>query len=617
METKRLTLAVAIAVGLALAGCGGGGGSSSSSTDDTTTDTTTVATSTTQSGAASTQSATIAANSSQTISNLSGVALSSMAGAPAYRSPVANASADARFSKMHAAELSFAQATTLKAAAVFDAARAASAGATQTISSTTESCTDGGTVAYSGTYDDVSGAYDISFSFSDCRESTPDGDGTAMNGPMGFSSTDGTNFTMTMGDGDSSLESTDLTVQLYSGNYTNFYGSMLADMSMDMSYTVDDNGTAADASDDSYTFSYAVNGSEQYNDFTNTYTIAYSSFNLDAVMAADGSSGQETVAGGFSEEWTEDGTNQGVAITFTSFVTDWTASSTAFDYAVNGTVGLDFTPDDLCYEGTNTIATTTDIHVLYDNGYPTAGVVQITDASSNTSTITYNSDGTVTVSDGSNTDTYDSAAEMELSCPLQDFDDTTAETNTSGTGTATGDDMLITLTWTGGSTSDMDLHTYYYDTTSPSSTTTVTSYINYTGYSYCIAPTDSTVYWDGMDLNGDGTCEAGLDYDDTEGYGPEHITATSLPDGYYVVVVNSFSLDDDPNATVSVTIKIGGTLFEFPTHTFTTADGYGTDPNSWYRVADIRVSGGTAEVIAPNTNLEPMWSSVAYAPRAK
>lgn len=92
-----------------------------------------------------------------------------------------------------------------------------------------------------------------------------------------------------------------------------------------------------------------------------------------------------------------------------------------------------------------------------------------------------------------------------------------------------------------------------------------------------------------------------------DGYGPEHITATVLPPGYYVVSVNSFDLDRDPRAVISVTIQIGDRVFGPYTHTFTTYDGEGCNPNAWFAVADIVVhQNGTVEVRPHNPSL-PLW----------
>jgi hypothetical protein len=177
----------------------------------------------------------------------------------------------------------------------------------------------------------------------------------------------------------------------------------------------------------------------------------------------------------------------------------------------------------------------------------------------------------------------------------------------------TGRNLYITLVWEGGDTSDMDLHLNYYDTTNPEPTTPIKWYVDYHICIACTNPPDIT-YSDALDVDGDGICDIGLDWDDVEGYGPEHIVATKLPAGYYVISVNSYSLDRDPYAKISVTVKIGDSLFGPYVHTFTTEDYERQNPDAWFRVVDIRVNtDGTIEVLSPNESLKPWHSSTAGA----
>jgi chitodextrinase len=175
--------------------------------------------------------------------------------------------------------------------------------------------------------------------------------------------------------------------------------------------------------------------------------------------------------------------------------------------------------------------------------------------------------------------------------------------------------LYITLVWEGGDTSDMDLHLNYYDTTNPGPTTPIKWYVDYHIGIACTNPPAIT-FSDALDVDGDGICDIGLDWDDVDGYGPEHIVATKLPAGYYVISVNSYDLDRDPYAKINVTVKIGDSLFGPYVHTFTKADREGQDPDAWFRVVDIRVNtDGTIEVLSPNDSLKPWHSSTAGAAR--
>jgi hypothetical protein len=176
------------------------------------------------------------------------------------------------------------------------------------------------------------------------------------------------------------------------------------------------------------------------------------------------------------------------------------------------------------------------------------------------------------------------------------------------TGTAVGSTMAVTLTWTGPggiSTSDMDLHVKYYNTTTPGPSTPPTWHIDWHQGKTCTDPA-GLVFGDAFDLNADGRCDVGLDFDNTTGYGPEHITALRLPTGYYVVSVDSYSLHGDASATLYLSLHIGDNIFGPYIGTLSTDDGEGTDPSSWFRVADVRVNAdGTVDILRPDGTLNP------------
>jgi hypothetical protein len=239
-------------------------------------------------------------------------------------------------------------------------------------------------------------------------------------------------------------------------------------------------------------------------------------------------------------------------------------------------------------------------------------------------TIVYNADGTITVTTAGVSQTYNSPYDLSLVCPIATFDQP-APVSSGTTGTTTvptsGNAMTITLTWneTGNATvsnSDMDLHLNYYAVTAPTGSTEPTWNIAWDlsgGTSttvianQCTAPNGITSYRSALDLTGSGVCDVLLDQDNTVGFGPEHIIATMLPAGYYVVSVDSYYLID-PSEDVKVTIQIGNSLFGPFTTTITTSDGDGTTPAAWFPAADIVVSStGGVSVQAHNPNLLP-WN---------
>jgi hypothetical protein len=179
----------------------------------------------------------------------------------------------------------------------------------------------------------------------------------------------------------------------------------------------------------------------------------------------------------------------------------------------------------------------------------------------------------------------------------------------------TGTTMGVTLTWTGPasasyvSRSDMDLHVKFYaGTTPPVLVTPETWHIAYDFLKTCTDPTGIS-YSHARDLNADGRCDAGLDFDDVDGFGPEHITFLMMPVGYYVISVDSYEFHLDTSALLYLSLNIGDSIYGPYTGTLSVADGNGSsgfNAAAWIRVADVRVNAdGTVDVLAPDTTLNP------------
>lgn len=145
------------------------------------------------------------------------------------------------------------------------------------------------------------------------------------------------------------------------------------------------------------------------------------------------------------------------------------------------------------------------------------------------------------------------------------------------------DPFQITLTWT--QANDIDLHVFYLPNQH--------SYFAYRSIS----------------------CGS-LDYDDTDGYGPEHFISRYRVPGTYCVAVNYYG-----NGTQSTNAKVvvdtftesrtfGWHTMGYPNHN----SGYPVRGNtsSWWRVCDIRVySNGTVTVSYPDTSI-PLGSGGGY-----
>ncbi len=126
--------------------------------------------------------------------------------------------------------------------------------------------------------------------------------------------------------------------------------------------------------------------------------------------------------------------------------------------------------------------------------------------------------------------------------------------------------LRIQLTWDTDGT-DVDLHVYYYT----SSTATSPSY--HTWYS---AKTPDE-YSDGLY----GIPNAYLDFDDTDGYGPENFTLEQLPaSGVFKAFLRYYS--GDVNTTATVKVYQSDTLVYTGSHTFTTYGNYDDPTNDWY-----------------------------------
>jgi hypothetical protein len=120
---------------------------------------------------------------------------------------------------------------------------------------------------------------------------------------------------------------------------------------------------------------------------------------------------------------------------------------------------------------------------------------------------------------------------------------------------------------------------------------------------------------DRVDVDGDGVCDIGLDHENTSGFGPEHITATRLPAGYYVLSVNDFS-SGDAEVPVAVSIQIGGSLFGPFTQTFAAAnsiaDEDGKNAAAWFAVADMIVDDAGIITVKEHDAALELWHDGAF-----
>ena len=453
------------------------------------------------------------------------------------------------------------------------------------------SCADGGTFTYDGTTS--GGTYDLTFTFAGCRA-----DGFQYEGSYALTGT-ATSISVTLGGGS--------TFNIF--YFNDAYTVLIAYLKAQSSFTMTGSGSATSAS-------YTITASGRITDYDyfllNTYTIYYSGFTTDYLLSTDAGTGDQTISlttnGFFSESWTSAILSATLSNFNVNITKDYDSGSGTFiadDSSVIGTVTFDYRPNNYCLEGQVDVLTSVAVHNDYGLGYTTQGTMTLT--GTDTATVQYNAGGDVDVTVASDPPVnYSREYVLMKMCDYSGLEQTIPPL-LGTTGSATGSTMTVTLTWYGGSTSDMDLHVKYYNITSPIPTTTEAWHVDWHQGKTCADPAGLS-FSDAFDLNegGSGTCDAGLDFDDVDGYGPEHITMTTIPTGYYIVSVNSFSLDSDPDATVYLAIHIGDYIFGPYSTTLVTADGEGTTLGAWFRVADVRVNGdGTVDVLTPDLTLAP------------
>lgn len=460
-------------------------------------------------------------------------------------------------------------------------------------------CSGGGTWKYSGT---VSGSnYDLTITMNGCRETPFQYEGS---------------YTVTGALGDLSVTLGDSSTTFNIFYFNSAFNVLIAYLKAQVPYTITGTGTSTDAS-----YTIAPSGKITTFDYflLDTFTMSYSRASMYYTLSTDPGTGNQTTSISTNGNFSETRMSSGLTITLASFQIDrvkyynsGSGTFTSDDTTLSGTATFNIRPNGTCFEGMYAVATTTPIRTDYGLGHTTDGILTI----NGVATAQFNSGGDVVVTVAGSAP-YSAAKEFDLMklcdyCALEQV----VPPLLGPTGTATGSTMAVTLTWFGpsGSASDMDLHVKYYDTTTPISSTSETWHMDWhQGRSYpgssgaCSDPVGIAFsYAFDLDAPYSGTCDVGLDFDDVNGYGPEHITALKIPTGYYVVSVNSYSLHGDASATLFLAIHVGDYIFGPYSTTLTADDGEATDPASWYRVADVIVDGsGTVQVISPNTSLTP------------
>lgn len=473
----------------------------------------------------------------------------------------------------------------------------------------TVTCGDGGSYTYSGTYTAPS-TYSLALTFNGCRYR-----GFQFVGAYQLTGTP-SNFTVSLGGGS--------TFNIF--NFDQAYTVLLAYLKANVSYTMASSGTPPITS-------YTINESGSITSFDyfllNTFGMTMSALRSSVVETTNANLDLSTTMvtnGGFSEGWVSAGGSSTARMTFTDFTVNKTQVNAAVPPATNyttntrsvdGRVSFAFVPSSFGYSGLFDISTSTPIR------FSTALPLQTTQGmvtTNGTARTSYNvgSDVDIIVSNlaSSVTSTVNFPREYELMkttdfAALEQDKPPLIPPPAPGVPVSlpTGSTLAVTLTWvgpSGSSTSDMDLHLHYYSSPTPTAGTPKTWTVHWSGGKTCSDPA-GLPFSDALDLDANGVCDTGLDFDDTNGYGPEHITDLKLLPGYYIASVDSFSLSvAEQPTTLYVSLHIGDDIFGPYISTLSTSDGDGSNSAAWYHIADIRVnSNGTIDVMAPDPALPP------------
>jgi hypothetical protein len=470
------------------------------------------------------------------------------------------------------------------------------ANAPASITAVTNACVDGGTMDLSGTFDSATGNYELDLEFTDCRE-----DSSQINGPFHVSAITNVSgsvanalMTLTFGS-----DSEDFSIQDYGKTDTNPYATLKGIIKTTMTLSEDLRTTSSTAG----TITLAVEGEISFNDFINLTEINFQGFTNE--IRYDEATGRfDEILNGVMTEAKTNGANSTVITEFTDVITSVVEAEaggdTTTEVAYSGKLRILMVPDTDCKtQGTFNIETPTPIRTI-NGACPVAGQVIINEGA----LIQFNDDQSVDVSiTGGGSSQYGDCTDIFEICELDDLNDNSEIVSVPSGATigVAGENVLVTLIWEDDvvDQSDIDLHVGYYSNPSPTS-----------------GPADATVSWHNTGTTF-GTTSAVLDIDDVNGQGPEHVTIFGMPTGRYVIAMNSFSLHGSASATVTVSIKIGDFVYLYPTHTFTTSDGDGTDPNSWYRVADLQCTSTGCSLVPPDLNLQVHNTADAFKPGIK
>lgn len=368
--------AVLLLVSVFAINCGGGGSSSGSSDNGGTT-----TTDSRQSAAASAQAASSSLNTNQLFENVRLMGTGSVGGQ----------SISAKFrvdTDKQDPALSIAN-KVMANAVKHNPAKGIKINAAETYSF---ECTGGGSMTLTS---DATGN-NMSITFNQCREET-----SLMNGTM----------TVSGGETSGTISMTNFTMTEYDQVYTSTAVYRTTFPSLTMTYS----------SSNATTFITTITGSMSVQDFLAgiSYNVSFNNLRMTDSSNAAGTQFTSTINGGMTESWSDAGVNYSYTITYTNYTMNVTDNGSYMTMSLSGSVSVSFTPSSYCGGGSWTISTPTALHVDYD-GNITSGVIQVVSGSV-TTVITFNANGSVTVTANGQTYSYADADALYDVCEIPTF----------------------------------------------------------------------------------------------------------------------------------------------------------------------------------------------------
>jgi len=466
-------------------------------------------------------------------------------------------------------------------------------------------CSDGGTVLVTG-FDATMADFSFQLTFSNCRE-----DGIQIDG---FASATGSSSIRDASGGRLDLRlslghaSADLLIQNFQTVNQSRYGHLKSLFSTDMILGLQMQSGAIG------TYTLTAEGEGIYDDFSEKVNVTFLDFKNETTTEIRSETAGEIVTkttafnGVIRQSNPSDIVDAGLRLSVLAYddlvsktVTTPSASGQTETRSYSGDFTLNLSASSCNIQGDFSIQTLDPLRYVDGANCPVSGHLKLGTISGDVDLLV-NTDQSINIDAAGGQKVFDDCEDFFGHCALENFQGGfLSKAGLPGT-PATGERQFITLTWEDTPSflqaSDMDLHVGYYLDPEPNPLGAANALVSWHsgGGDDCGSARAPSLF------NG---VEAILDIDDCSAFGPEHVSISGLPAGYYVVAVNSFDMKSVGSTIVNVTIEIGKEVFTFDKKTFLVSDKDQSNPNAWYRVTDLQCfSEGQCTFVAPNLALK-------------